>query len=244
MAKPQQAVSGNLAPVAAPAPVLIGYDGSDGGRDALELGRMLSSIEGGRCIVAVPHDAELAEQARSAIGDPTAEVEEIGALLPAVMLVERAKRQHAATLVVGSTRRGRVGRVLLGSDVEQILRRTPCDVAIAPSDYASERHRGYTKIAMALDGTAGSKAVLTRAEALARDAGAALKTISARGQAVGGWWHAVGTTASAVVAACDAEVDLLVIGWRHRMDHFRAGSVTKHVITEVPCPVLVVFNGR
>ncbi|HEX3243152.1 MAG TPA: universal stress protein [Solirubrobacterales bacterium] len=106
------------------------------------------------------------------------------------------------------------------------------------------RHRGYTQIAMAVDGTSGSEAVLTRAEALAQDAGAELKTISARGQAVGGWWHGVGTTASAIAAACGADIDLLVIGWRHRMDHFRVGSMTKHVITEAPCPILVVPNGK
>jgi nucleotide-binding universal stress UspA family protein len=242
MAGSQQATK--IGPLSTAAPVLIGFDGSDGGRDALELGRLLSSIQGSPTVVAIPHDNGLAEEARSALGDPAAETQEVGVLSPAMMLLESAKSNHAATLVVGSSRRGSVGRLLLGSDVEQILRRTPCEVAIAPSDYASQRHRGYTKIAMAHDGTADSGPVLTRAEDLAHDAGAALKTISAREQAVGGWWHGVGTTASAVAAACEADVDLLVIGWRHRMDHFRVGSVTKHVITEAPCPVLVIPNEK
>ena len=242
MADSQQATTADL--ISTAAPVLIGFDGTDGGRDALELGRVLSSIQGSPSVVAIPHNSGLGEEARSTLGDPAAETQEIGVLLPAMMLLESAKRHHAATLVVGSTRRGRMGRVLLGSDVEQILRRTRCEVAIAPSDYASERHGGFTKIAMALDGTAGSQAVVTRAEDLARDAGAAVKTISAGGEAVGGWWHGVGSAASAIATACGADVDLLVVGWRHRMDHFRVGSVTKHLITEAPCPVLVVPNGK
>jgi len=244
MARSQPAARPRPAPAAAPGPVLIAYDGSEGGRDALALGSLLASLEGSRCIVAIPRDTDLAAEARSSLDDPSAEVEEIGVLSPAMMLVESAERHYAETLVVGSTRQGRLGRVLLGSDVEQILRRTPCDVVIAPAGYASENHRRYTKIAMALDGTAASEAVLTRAEGLAHDAGAAMKTISARGQAVGGWWHGVGTTAAAIAGACGPDVDLLVIGWRHRMDHFRVGSVTKHVIAEVSCPVLVVYNGR
>ncbi len=244
MANPQQARRSDPLPTASPGPVLIGFEGSDGGRDALELGRVLSAIEGGRAIVAIPHNAGLAEEARTALDDPTAEIEEIGVLSPALLLVESARRNHAETLVVGSTRRGKVGRVLLGSDVEQILHKTPCEVVVAPTGYASEGHRDLARIAVAVDGTPGSKAVLARAEELARQAGAAIEIIPLDPKHGGGWWHGVRDTASAIAAACEPDVDLLVAGWRHRMDHFRVGSVTQRLLTETPCPVLVVPNAR
>jgi nucleotide-binding universal stress UspA family protein len=244
MASRHPATSADLLSSTAPAPILIGFDGSDGGRDALELGRLLSSIEGSRCIVAFPHDLGLAEEARMALGDPRAEAEEIGVLLPSMMLVQSANRHRAGTLVVGSTRRGRVGRILLGSDVEQILHKDPCDVLVAPSGYASEGRRGFAKVVVAVDGMPDSEAVLARAEGLAHDAGAALQDIPTATSNAGSWWHGVGTTASEIAEACLPDADLLVVGWRHRMDHFRAGSVTKHLITEAPCPVLVVPNPR
>ncbi|HEY1355038.1 MAG TPA: hypothetical protein VGF09_01870 [Solirubrobacterales bacterium] len=84
------------------------------------------------------------------------------------------------------------------------------------SEGGHEGHDGCANLAVAIDGTPGSKALLARAEALARDAGAALTTVAARGRAEGGWWH--------------------------RTDHFRAGSVTKHLTTGASCPVPVVPN--
>lgn len=244
MAARQPANSHEFLSNSASAPVLIGFDGSDGGRDALELGRVLSSIEGSRCIVAMPHDADLADEARTALGDPAAETEEIGILSPSMMLVESVNRHRAGTLVVGSTRRGRVGRVLLGSDVEQILHRDPCDVVVAPGGYAAESHPGFAKLAVAVDGTPGSDAVLVRAEDLAGRAGAALEIVTAGDVTASGWWQGVGAAATEIVEACVPDVDLLVVGWSHRMDHFRAGSVTKRLIAEAPCPVLVVPNPR
>ncbi len=243
MAKSQQAARTDFHPTSAPAPILIGFDGTDGGRDALELGRVLNAIQGSPTIVATPHVTGLAEEARSALGDPAAETQEIGVLLPAMMLVESAKRHHAGTLVVGSTRRGRVGRVLLGSDIEQILHRTMGDVVVAPNGYASKRHPGFSRVVIAVPKPA-SEPVLARGEELARQAGAPSETIPVGGSNDGGWWHSVRSAASAIAEACEPDTDILVVGWRNRMDHFRVGSVTKHVIAEVPCPVLVVDNGN
>jgi nucleotide-binding universal stress UspA family protein len=244
MANPQQAISGGLLQTASPTPILIGFDGSEGGRDALELGRVLCSIEGSRCIVAFPRDSHLGDEARAALEGQDVETQEIGILTPSIMLVQSVKRHGAGILVVGSARRGRVGRVLLGSDVEQILHKNPCDVIVAPGGYAAEDHIGFARIAVAVDGTAGSRPVLARAERLAGVAAADLELVPADGSSAGGWWHGIGVTASAIVAACEPDVDLLVVGWRHRMDHFRSGSVTKHLITDAPCPVLVVPNPR
>ncbi len=55
-----------------------------------------------------------------------------------------------------------------------------------------------------------------------------------------GWRRVVRTIADALAAACDPDVDLLVAGSRRPWDRFLLGSVTKHLIAEAPCPVLVV----
>lgn len=260
------------------APVLIGFDGAEGGRDALELGRVLGSIRDSRCIVAIPEAERFADEARTALGDPEAETHVIGVLSPALQLVECARRESAGTLVVGSTRRGKLGRALLGSTAEQVLHKAPCEVVVAPRGYASEHHERFKKIAVAVDGTPESKVALSRAEDLARQAEAAIEVLVASDPVVSGieaefppdtpssmsdvleaavssvdptltptgkkvdsgWRQVVRTIAAALAEACEPDVDLLVAGSRRPMDRFLLGSATKHLITEAPCPVLVV----
>lgn len=278
------------------APVLVGFDGSEGGRDALELARVLSSIRGTRCIVAsgltygpvsvhrALSDEESAEveplfvEARARLGDPEVETHVIGSRAPARMLVECAERESAGTIVVGSPHRGKIGRALLGSVAEQVLHHAPCEVVVAPHGYAAEHHEGYTKIAVAVDGTPESKVALTWAEDLARQAGATIEILVASDPVVSdieaefppdapssmsdvleaalgsvdpalaptgkkvdsGWRQVVRTIATALAEGCGPDVDLLVAGSRRPMDRFLLGSVTKHLVTEAPCPVLVV----
>jgi nucleotide-binding universal stress UspA family protein len=266
-----------VSPTAA-APVLVGFDGAEGGRDALELARVLSSIRGARCIVATPDAENLATEAREALEDPRGEIRVIGILSPAMMLTQCAEEEGAGTLVVGSTRRGKIGRALVGSTAEQILHKAPCEVVVAPRGYASERHEGFAKIAVAVDGTPESKVALTRAEDVARQAGATIEILVASDPVVSaveaefppdapssmsdvleaaigsvdpalsptgkkvdsGWRQVVRTIADALAVACDPDVDLLVAGSRRPWDRFLLGSVTKHLIAEAPCPVLVV----
>jgi nucleotide-binding universal stress UspA family protein len=175
----------HVSPTAA-APVLVGFDGAEGGRDALELARVLSSIRGARCIVAIPEAEGLAGEAREALAAPRAEIRVIGILSPAMMLAQRAAQEGAGTLVVGSTRRGKIGRALVGSTAEQILHKAPCEVIVAPRGYASEHHGGLAKIAVAVDGTAESKVALTRAEDLARQTGATIEILVASDPVVSG----------------------------------------------------------
>ncbi|MFP5388860.1 MAG: universal stress protein [Thermoleophilia bacterium] len=269
-----------VSPTAA-APVLIGFDGAEGGRDALELGRLLGSIRGSRCIVAIP-DEGVAAEAREALGDAEAKTQAIGVISPALQLVECAKREDAGTLVLGSTRRGKLGRALLGSTSEQVLHKAPCEVVVAPRGYAAERHERLAKVGVAVDGSPESRVALARAEDLARQAGAEIEilvasdplvssveaefprdtpssesdvleaavssvdpALAATGKKVDpGWRQVVRTIAAALAEACDPDVDLLVAGSRRPMDRFLLGSVTKHLITEAPCPVLVVSHAR
>jgi nucleotide-binding universal stress UspA family protein len=55
---------------------------------------------------------------------------------PARQLQELAQREDAAAIVIGSSHRGDVGRVLAGTTAERLLRGAPCPVLVAPRGYA------------------------------------------------------------------------------------------------------------
>lgn len=169
------------------APILVGFDGKEGGRDALELARVLGRIRETRCVVAVPQMDGLAEQARTALGDPDARVRGIGVLSPARALIRTAEQEHAGTLVVGCSRADRLEKALIGTTAGQLLKDAPCEVVVAPRDYAAGRHQSFAKIAVGVDGTAASKVALTRAEDLARQAGARIEILVSEDPVVAGF---------------------------------------------------------
>jgi len=241
----------------AAAPVLIGADGA-GGRDAEALGRLLGSIRGTSCIVA----RDLASPGRT--------------------LIARAESAGAGTIVVGSPHRGRIGRALLGGVAEHLLDHAPCEVVVAPHGYAEEDHTGLAKIAVAVDGTPESKVALTRAEDLARQAGATIEILVATDPVVAdieatypddapasisvvleaavasvdpalaptgrsvdsGRRQVVRAIAESLAAACEPDVDLLVAGSRSPIEHMLLGSISKRLINEAHCPVLVVPDSK
>ena len=134
------------------AKVIVGYDGSERGRDALCLGEALTASDGELIVCCVNH-----YQALSARVDPTeprvdaATAQELVAeatqlltrgLIVTPMFVagagtpetlqRTATEQHADLLVLGSSHRGALGRVLIGSVTEQSLHEAPCAVVVAP----------------------------------------------------------------------------------------------------------------
>ena len=90
---------------------------------------------------------------------------------PPRALTETAEREHADLVVVGSSHRGKVGRVLPGTTAERLLHGAPCAVAVAPRGYARDDIR---HIGVAYEGSPEAEAALRAAEALALELGAAL----------------------------------------------------------------------
>lgn len=176
--------------------LLVGYDASEGGRDALELARIFHSMLGGRVLVASaashgpapgrhrPSEGERAavealfEQARLHIGLPKVEARALAGGSPAKLLIECAEVDAAQTLVLGSPHRGVVGRALIGSVAKGVLYGAPCEVVVAPRGYADRVHVPYRTIAVAYDGSEEAEAALRRAEDLARPNRASIEILT------------------------------------------------------------------
>lgn len=173
--------------------VLIGVDGRQGGRDAIALARQLAGTEatltlahvcfpfpGRGATEAVPLERAQAQQllererrdaqvdAQLVVGDPWP----VGSGLHLL-----AEQRRADLLVVGSTRRALVGRVLLGDDCRAALDGAPCAVGIAPRGYALAPHP-LQRLGVGFDGSSQSEAALGAARELAAAHAGTIKVFS------------------------------------------------------------------
>ena len=177
--------------------LLVGYDGSEGGRDALELARVLGSIEESSALVVavMPYtplpvgstelerdaakEAEpLLAEARERLEGLAVETRAFGGGSPAGVITGVAEADGSDAIVLGSPHRGAVGRALIGSVAEGVLHGAPCAAMVAPRGYAANGHGPFATIAVAYDGTPEAKAALARARELAEASRAALRLLT------------------------------------------------------------------
>jgi nucleotide-binding universal stress UspA family protein len=178
--------------------IVVGYDGRDGGRDALALAVMLARLAKSSLLLVYvateqPKWYRTDRDYRRALRD------EIGATLgpalehvppgidarkasiespsPARGLHELASEDRATLLVLGSTHRGPIGRVLVGSVGELLLMGAPCAVTVAPKGYAKQTDDGIDRVAVGFSGSAESRGALSSAAVLAQAWGARLAVI-------------------------------------------------------------------
>jgi nucleotide-binding universal stress UspA family protein len=93
-------------------------------------------------------------------------------------LHELACADGADLIVIGSCRRGLVGRVMVDDEIRDALNGAPCAIAIAPFGYA-ERPAALGEIGVGYDGSPESKDGLAVARALAVEHGARLSAFQA-----------------------------------------------------------------
>ncbi|MDW5596788.1 universal stress protein [Conexibacter stalactiti] len=185
--------------------ILIGFDGSSHGEDALALGRALAAAEGGdtELVVAIVYKAVIQKDSHGTESDyqgrlryeaeqeleraraqapelPAEAFRAVRASSAASGLHRLAEELEAEAIVVGTSHRGALGRVWAGSATEQVLHGAPVPVAVAPVDYAKreESERTLRRVGVAYDGSPESKHALGRAIALAQAAGAQVVPIS------------------------------------------------------------------
>jgi nucleotide-binding universal stress UspA family protein len=176
--------------------LIAGYDGSDHAVDGLALAEHLSDVTGAELLVVavVSHEfpyvpgtpdreEALRSQAKDMLVDAVWESDRVHARVvaarsPAQGLHELAESEKADALVVGSSHRGPVGRVLAGSTSERLLHGAPCPVAVAPAGYQERRERGLRVVACAFDGSDEAHLAVQHAVYLARRAGAGLRLLA------------------------------------------------------------------
>jgi nucleotide-binding universal stress UspA family protein len=90
---------------------------------------------------------------------------------PAQALHELAGREEAAMMVIGSSERGRIGRVLPSAVTDRLLHGAPCPVAVAPVGFSiDDAAAGVRLIGAAFTDTHDGHAALAKACMLARSA--------------------------------------------------------------------------
>src|SRR5256885_14983208 len=137
--------------------IVVGVDGREGGRDAVALAKLLVAATGELTLAHVVRgDAHADRGARGAYDLP--EEERAEALLETVRqetgveahlrwrgsssvgrgLHELCELIGADLVTVGSSRRGLLGRVLIGDDTSAALNGAACSIGVAPVNYSHQ----------------------------------------------------------------------------------------------------------
>ena len=177
--------------------IVVGVDGREGGRDAVMLAKLLVAADGELTLAHVlPGDAHANRGASAAYEAPEAERAE--ALLETTReetgveahlrwrgsssvgrgLHELCELIGADLVAVGSSRRGLLGRVLIGDDTSAALNSAACSIAIAPTNY-SQQPGAMCEIGVGYDGSPESEHALSVARMLAGASGAKLSALEA-----------------------------------------------------------------
>jgi nucleotide-binding universal stress UspA family protein len=272
--------------------VVVGCDGTPQSYDALALAARLAERSGAGLMLSYVYDQQphwfstvrdyerqRREEIHSVLSPALESLPDsvrvqsmpIGSSSPARGLHDLAEGEKADLLVLGSTHRGPLGRVLPGSVAEALLAGAPCAVAIAPNGYR-DRAGGFGVIGAGFDGSEEAERMLGSADRLASALGAGLRAIAVaephhfhrgngRGEhpleerlaeALAGLGRSPdsdgvlleGRPAEALAeAACD--VDLLVAGSRGYgpLHHVMLGSVSAPLMRNCPCPLILTPRG-
>jgi nucleotide-binding universal stress UspA family protein len=269
--------------------VVVGVDEHHGGRDAITLASRLIEADGevtlayvysgdahlwrdsGAAYDGVERDRalELLANARDQAGI-NAHLRCAGAPSVGRGLHELAEAAGADLLIVGSSRRGLLGRVLLGDDTRAALNGAPCAIAIAPSGYGDEPSV-IREIGVGYNGSGESEHALEVARKLATAHGAKLSAFEAvslpaylfaggpapvdapiedmvkdareRLAALDGVEpHAAYGNPAEELAVYSASLDLLIVGSRDYgpVGRFVHGSTTQQLARTARCPLLAL----
>jgi nucleotide-binding universal stress UspA family protein len=179
-----------------PKPILVGYDPRNADRAPVEFGVAAAKFTGAPLIVAcafsdgnVGHGhvyEDLGEEAHDALEQVRSEFKGEGVAVEFRSALGRsaphalhdaAEELDAGLLVVGSSGRGRAGRLLPGSTAERLMHGAPCPLAIVPSAWVAGG--GLHTLGVAYTDTTEGRLALDSAVALARRAGARLRVLTA-----------------------------------------------------------------
>jgi nucleotide-binding universal stress UspA family protein len=143
-----------------------------------------------------------------------------------------ARAEHRDLLVLGSSDRGPLGCVRLGTGGRQLLDYARCALAVAPRGLSARPPQKLRLIGVGYGGEAGGREVLNAATALSRAAGAELHVRRVDDERSG----------ADALLRLSAEVDLLVIGSRGSGPAGRVlpGSIAERLLQNARCPLMVI----
>jgi nucleotide-binding universal stress UspA family protein len=269
--------------------IVVGVDEHGDGRDAIALAKNLLAPDGELTLSSVyagdPHVYRSASAAYEAsereraleLLEKTREETGVHAHLrwrssPSVGrgLHELCEVIGADLLIVGSSRRGLLGRVLIGDDTRAALNGAPCAIAISPANY-SRQAVAMREIGVAYNGSPESEHAIAVARDLAAQCGAKLSAFEAvslptyaflggpvpidggpeslvddareRIAALGGVEpHAAYGLPAEELALYSASLDLLIVGSRGYgpIGRLIHGSTSQQLAHTARCPLLVL----
>lgn len=215
--------------------ILVGYDGRPGSRDALALASLLAEATNASLVLAVvlpglvprpgshAYEETLASESDSLFARATdglrrlrahmpLEHRVIGGESPAQGLRDLAVSEGAELIVIGSTHRGPVGRLLLGTTADGLIARGSCAFALAPRGYADYPAPDLRLVGLAYDGSAEAKRAAMVARTLALRADAPLRAFGVREPLVSRIAPAAVLPLDAEGAPLERELDELING--------------------------------
>jgi nucleotide-binding universal stress UspA family protein len=176
--------------------IVVGFDDSDQGSDALRLAEAMRTATGARLVVASVDEIEplwgdalhwrqarreyyetIFTRARAELGHDEFERVSSAGSVPAA-LTHIAEVEGADLIVLGSSHRGETGRVLLGSVGARVTEGARCAVAIAPRGYGDRGHPPIELIGVGYDGRDEARAALPLAVSVARHCRARIRLIA------------------------------------------------------------------
>jgi nucleotide-binding universal stress UspA family protein len=180
-------------------PVIVGVDGSERSVEALALADLLGRALGRRVVIAHVHpyrqlsslfaegeyerlEREVAESTFEQIREhlpsvPERRMQLVAGDSPAAGLHALAEAEGATLIVVGSSHRSAIGRILVGGTGERLLSGASAPVAVAPAGYATAG-AGIQTVGCGFDGSRESHRALAWAAELARTTSARLRVLS------------------------------------------------------------------
>lgn len=170
--------------------ILIGVDASARSEDAVAVGRRLALAGDSTIVVATVTSADRPQR-----DEAHAIVRRMSGLLagveperirtavvagrsPAEALHRLSEQEAPAAVVVGSSHRGRLGRIQPGGTGERLLNGSPCAVVIAPHGFRADRDRPVGRVGVAYDGSPEARVAFAAALSAAQAYDAVLEVLT------------------------------------------------------------------
>lgn len=188
--------------------IIVGFDNSEGGEDAIVLGRLLADRTGAELVIAgvMPNRAgrrfleatvggaerdiegDVSAQVTSAAAGVGARAQVVSSGSPAHGLHDLAQELEADVVVIGSSSsKAKAGHVRAGRTALQLLSGSPAAVALAPAGYRYD-HPALNVLGVAIDGSEQALEALRSAVELADGATLRLMSVAVATNPVGPFW--------------------------------------------------------